>query len=377
MQWALTPTEQPAYPREMERIATARTRLERLECLHISLTEKAQIINTGCLSPLDYSPIPLVRCVEDLRKYVKRALGQVSGSPEIVFHVLSEHSIDPIQHWMMSAMRLFAQWAALDPCTLERILLTRRSGRVAVLCKRMASLGWTCTVSGIKFPDTSTFSWTRPWDELRLKLSLQYRKSVLALLVKRRPMTYEGLEDLSVRNHVLLLNSLSPHQAVLMVRIWSGCVLTAARRNRLDPTSDPSCTCGSEHQTVPQLLYHCPHVSPPSQEIRDWGTLPPAFSSALLCPNLPMPSQVRDWKEVCKRALAVLTMRINVTQRHDWRGHTPQIDTTGQVAFCTSCFISRKTRDQAWIASEPCAGMLRGFTCMCARRTHKIFSSNP
>ena len=148
-----------------------------------------------------------------------------------------------------------------------------------------------------------------------------------------------------------------------MIRIWSGCALTAARKNRLDPSSDPSCSCGAESQTVHHLVFDCPHVSPPSQQIREWGLLPPAFSSALLCPLLPMPSQVATWREVCKRALATLTLRINASQRHDWRGHTPVIDASGQVAFCTRCYTSRKTRDQSFIASEPCRGPLLGAPC--------------
>ena len=76
MQWPLSPSAAPTYDIERSRLDNAKNRLARLEVLHIGVLEKARIINTGCLSPLDYAPIPLLKCVEELKMCVKRAVGQ-------------------------------------------------------------------------------------------------------------------------------------------------------------------------------------------------------------------------------------------------------------------------------------------------------------
>ena len=364
MQWTLSTSVTPTYEKEMSRIASAKARLARLECLQLSMVEKARIINTGCLSPLDYSPIATLTHVDDLWSAVRKALNQNHGSPEILLNVLNRISIDPIAHWIMAAAYLFKVWIGTEPSTLENICLHRRGSRIASFCKRIGKLGWTCTISGVKFPDTSTVAWSRDWDYLRERFLDQYRKSVLLLLSKRRPATFGGIRDLAVAKHVEFLNTLSAHQASLIVRVWCGCAMTAARRHVINPSASPECTCGEPSQTLPHLMYHCPHVSPPSAAMMRWKELEPAQSVALLCPYLPVPDEVRDWKEACQRALAILTTRVRVTERFDWKGHIPVTNATGQVAFCCRCFVSRKMRDQGFIASDPCRGDIMGGPCV-------------
>ena len=308
VEWGLCPSERPSYSKEKKRLHEAAERMRRIAHLSLPILEKAKILVTGCLSLLEYSPIPIVSQVTSLRSGVRRALGQMYGSSEVLFEVVHKCSVDPLSRWFVSACRLFADWRRDDPATLGKVHLARRNSRIATLCKVANSLGWTITLDAVKFNDGSGLAWDRPWDEFRNIILNRFRRSRLRTLSLRRGL-YEGLTDLDVQQHTQLLGLLSPHSASIMLRVWCGCAMTGSWRARMDPMTSPACPCGAPCQDIEHLVYHCEMFQPASRTVREWGRRPPAYSSALLCPPFCTPREKQAWRETCQRAIKVSESR--------------------------------------------------------------------
>ena len=118
-------------------------------------------------------------------------------------------------------------------------------------------------------------------------------------LEARRPMLYEGLEPVNYKSHKKLLRSLSSYRAAMLVKIWSGAILTARHKATISPQHSLACACGHERETLSHLLYDCP--------------LSPA-----------LPPELARWKE------------------------KPRATSAGK------CWITRKTRDSKFVAVQRC-----------------------
>ena len=362
MTWGLRPSSDPSSPKEEERIKEASLRLARLTHLSLPTLQKAKVIVIGCLSLLQYAPILQPTKVESLKGPVRRALGQCHGTPEILFSVLHPVSLDPLCAWLIASCRLICHWASERPGTLELINLSRRNSRLGAFVKQCKKFSWSVRPDWLEFPDETRLRWLVRWPMFRDEFVKQFRRASLKCAVTRRPNFYAGLEDVHVKKHMTLLAEQPPHATSVLLRVWCGCAMTAQRKHMLDPAVSEECQCGAECQSIEHLLYHCPLVSPPDDDMREWSRLPSAFSSALLCSWLFDPKQMEVWERMCKRAIMVLTQHVDIQREHNWKGHFVTFDSTLQVAFCVRCFVSRKVRDQLFVATMECTGDLMGNT---------------
>ena len=73
VEWVLVHGIVPTYSKELLRYKEAEARLKRLSHLGAKLTVKYVAINVGCLSPLDFMPIPLMDRVFALRSHVQKS----------------------------------------------------------------------------------------------------------------------------------------------------------------------------------------------------------------------------------------------------------------------------------------------------------------
>ena len=153
MEWSTVPSVLPSNKQETLRIQDAVERLRRLSHLPVPLLEKAWVVNIGCLSPIAYSPIPIVSKIYALRASVRKALGQFFGAQEILFEVVNRTSVDPLVHWILAAARLMHHWANSENATLGLVNLSRKNSRIAALCRVLKTLSWNCTLTAIKFHD--------------------------------------------------------------------------------------------------------------------------------------------------------------------------------------------------------------------------------
>ena len=93
-----------------------RERLKRLAHLPANLTTKVQVVVTGCLSQFAYAVLPEPKHASGLRISVRHALNQAHGAPEVLFHVLTEKSCDPLCTWIVACCRLLARWLKEHKC---------------------------------------------------------------------------------------------------------------------------------------------------------------------------------------------------------------------------------------------------------------------
>ena len=129
------------------------------------------------------------------------------------------------------------------------------------------------------------------------KLSLSfYRSTVFRRLAERRPNVFGGLQEVDSKSHRRLLQSMHPHSAMTMIRLWTGSAMTASHKHRIDPTVSNLCECG-EVQDVPQLLYACPLQSPLPLNLEPWRSLEPVQSCGLLCPMRASVDVKKMWRE--------------------------------------------------------------------------------
>ena len=181
-EWALHPSVKCSYDKEQKRLETARARLARLVHLASPMLVKAAAILTGCLSLLDYS-IPFKNVpIKKLRNNVRRALGLTSGAPEVVFGLLSSHSLDPLSRWCLVGFRFWHSCARLEGG--RELLSSLRPGRALI---------------------------GKTWETSRAEFVGAYKLLTWMALEKRRPSLHSGLNGMvNTKNHRKLLKSLDP-----------------------------------------------------------------------------------------------------------------------------------------------------------------------
>ena len=217
-------------------------------------------------------------------------------------------------------------------------------------------------IDRLVFTDGQYVRWGVTWPLFRETLQLHFRRATLNMAKVRRPITYAGLEDIHVAKHMKLLADLNEHSASVLVRVWTGCAMTAKRKHMLDHSFSPMCQCEREEQSIEHLLYHCPLVPPPSPEEYEWRAKPSAFSVTLLCSYWATPDDMVTWESMCRRAIRILTQSVMPERRVDWKGHCVAYDASLSLVYCIRCHISRKSRDQAFVMTHECEGDRLGFS---------------
>ena len=59
-----------------------------------------------------------------------------------------------------------------------------------------------------------------------------------------------------------------------------------------------------------------------------------------------MPSEKEVWKEVCHRAVRVLTQDLRIARELDWKDHDVAHDHQHALAYCVTCLTS-------WVSETP------------------------
>ena len=169
-EWPLRCSAERTFDKEKARIQEAVKRLKRLAHIHPSIVVKLDAINVGCLSLLNYVPLPSPAEVYAARKGVRQALGQMHGAPEILFCAVTRVSIDPFYHWLLAAVNMWKTIALMPGMKemLDDMPTTRRYSRLSQLKKQVRSVGW--EISGVSL-DFSLYSWMRFSEVPRAKLS--------------------------------------------------------------------------------------------------------------------------------------------------------------------------------------------------------------
>ena len=231
-EWALYPSAKITYKRELNRIVEAKDRLRRISHLPAKVTTKASAIVVGALSLLSYVPTPELARFVGVRSFVRRALSQMHGSPEILLYGIFSAPIDPEMCWVIGCFRLWHFWAnSEDAHFLARVSHRRRHSRVAALFKWAHKNSWVFHEDHFLSPRGEYFRNASPWNELRRRLIRELRLLALERVGRRRSELYEGIQDTNRKQHSRLLNQLPPHSASLTIRIWTGSAMTNAHIN--------------------------------------------------------------------------------------------------------------------------------------------------
>ena len=231
---------------------------------------------------------------------------------------------------------------------------------------RIASLAekWNIRVSALGFWVSEVWLPARePWYLARKILMAHIKKEDLCSLARRRPNSFGGLSTCNDRMHKKLLKESSPWDQCLLMKLWTGAVLTREKSARMREV-EPSCSCGCPEQTLFHVLWECPDSPPVPDELEARKILPPSLSLAHVLPQGATKAEVLTWKTSCRRAIGIIKML--PLKKHDEPGAQRQgraTDTKGHVitlmadsmyAFCARCYISRRVRDMKWIWLKPC-----------------------
>ena len=359
-EWATSRSAKPAYVKEAMRMEEALRRLARLQHLPTTLILKAQATSVGILSLTDFSPPPCGLSYKSLRSAIKKTLGCLHASPEIVLNILLDTSLDPHVRWKLAYIRLLSDIISLPEgrSLVDTIKRPAKHSRVGTALRILRDMHWKLEDGIVVSP--MRINLRLPWATIRRTVMTGLKRFECSLLEKRRSPLYAGIGDLQPKPHRRLLAQLRPFDAAILLRIWGGSVLTRAHRHTVDPTVEPSCMCGFHSQTLDHLLYHCPLVDPPDPPIRAWAARVPGESIALLCPPTADSSIVRIWKRVCLRAIRVVSGVPSPPQETDWNGHEIHHDATATFIFCIRCHVMRKIADSKFLPIRACAGEYMG-----------------
>ena len=289
----------------------------------VSLPRLAQFISMGCLSLLDFLNLPDHKPYSSLRTLIKQALNQKPGAPEIITGILSHSTLDPELRWLMAALRLWHLVLQLKPPKddVDTIIeeAKGRLGKSAVFAFR-----WGVCISVEGFRLAERFLPVRePWFIARKVILKHLKKQQCLRLAARRPATFGGLLDLNVKAHLAFLRTLNPLQSTIL-RLWSGSAMCAYKRAQVYG-EQAHCACGAETQNVYHLLWQCPLTPPPRLHIMYLKDLLACRSVSHLLPPQADQRDIRDWRDSCRRALTILSMRSleTDTRQHesDNKGH--------------------------------------------------------
>ena len=365
-QWPVHKKASPSFSKECERIRQADRRILRLRHLPSPLATKLELASSACLSLLDYLNSPTLEDIRPLRLLLKGALGHRFAAPEILFHVTTPSTLDPVLRWLMAGLKL---WHAVQNADHERTDIEAILGGKNTRLTRIVAMAekWSIRVTWGGFWLGEIWLPSRePWYVARKALLAHIRSEEFMALDKRRPGTYGGLGECNVKAHKKLLKDLSSLDQCLVMKLWSGSLLTKSKSAKLG-WGTPECTCGCAEQSLQHVLWECVDSPAISEDFLHWKHLPPAQSIAHILPKGATTKEVHAWKSSCRRALTIfkaLSARQPNDKRGpnrerdlDMRGHVISLMADSTYVFCAKCFISRRMRDMKWVWTRPCMAL--------------------
>ena len=181
-----------------------------------------------------------------------------------------------------------------------------------------------------------------PWFLTKKIMLAHLKQEEWRSLMGRRPDTYGGLTTCHVKAHRALLRSMDSWDQTLIVRIWTGSVMTRTKSVLIGKSRDRACSCGCELQTLKHALWECPFTETVGEQIEFWSLLPPAQSVSHPLPHPANNKELEAWKASCKRAVRVVKMlsrgleqgaRVERTPR-DTKGHVIRLPDDSLYVFC-------------------------------------------
>ena len=353
VQWATSLHDEPAYEKELNRIHECKERLRRLQHLGGSFLLKVGAASVGCLSLLEYSSMPSEKS-SNVSLNVKTALGHRFASPEILFEAFTKGSLDPRLKWMLGCLKMYHYCAnhEVGRRTIEGLNLRAKHSRLVAAVKAWGKQGWILNCDSLSALD-STIRMSLPWNQFKPAVIALHKKCAWRDVERRRPRLYAGIQPLDSAKMIKYLKSLLPYSASVMVKIWTGSIMTKAHRATIE-SSSPMCDCDMEPQTLDHLLYRCPLIDPPTPDILAWADRPPCESVALLCLAGLSDNDHGVWKHVCARAQRVTSKLVIRMENIDWKGHLVTVSSDGAYSYCGKCHVTRQSKDIRHIASRPC-----------------------
>ena len=354
-EWVLHDNGDDAYAKEHARVEYCKLRLDRLAHLPSPIQVKAQAVSTGCLSLLAHSVSPIRKALNGTPLKIKRALGQVFAAPEVLYNILCSAPLDLMVVWALTLLRMFhfARKSDLGMRVLACLKKSKKHSRLASLLRYFTTLGWEYDGTHV-ITKVGELDLRKKWSWVREDFLVIAKRDSFRRLAARRPRVFEGITDVDLVFHRKLLQSVSPYQAALLCKIWSGSAMTRAHRHTISHEETPWCACGEEEQTIDHLLFRCPLGDSLMPEEADWAKRPPAQSVALLCPREADPDLKKVWRNICRKAVSVLSSAPKPRVHFDWRGHQVATTICGRFAYCGACHVTRKSRDSKFIAVKEC-----------------------
>ena len=359
-EWPVTKDACPTHEKELARYEEAEKRLIRIRHMPIGVSNKIAIISSTCLSTLDYVNHPELSSVRYLRSLVKKALAQQYAAPEVLYNCFVSSTIDPCIRWLLAGLRLCHLIIQEEEVAtmLQRVLAG--TGRIARVARLAVKNDIHVTPHGLLVGEV-TLPRSHPWAIVRSKLLEHLKAMQLTQLAERRPNTFGGLRTCAYKAHRRFMLSKPDYEQAVLLKLWTGSIMTREKHAKMGE-GDGLCECG-ETQSVHHILWSCPLTQPPPPLISYLSEYPPHMSVALILPQGADPRDVQHWKMACNRAIDILGRRVlqrehvarHSTRERDMRGHLAAVTSEGHYTYCMRCFISRRSRDAAWIFTKPCA----------------------
>ena len=350
-EWGTTKETSPAYVKETQRIDELERRLVRLQHLPSTLHLKLDLISTACLSLLDYINHPRIDAAESMGIMVKKCLNQWYAAPEVLFHALSKSTLDPLARWLIAGSRLWYYVLALGPPAehVKQVMKLKKT-RLAIAARELRR--WKVLVT----PEGSDCIFVllpvrESWSVCRQAITNHIKRFELENLAVRGPNTYSGLSLCSEKTHKTFLATLSAYDQGVMMKIWTGAVMTRSKRAKMD-SSSPECECGASEQTLSHLFWECKRTEEPDPALRYYHALPHSLSVSHLLPKGQAARDMTLWKMSCRRSRT--QAQGYVRKDKDDQGHVVTATEDGTYVCCTTCYVTRKAKDVRWIFLKRC-----------------------
>ena len=369
----------PSYKKEVARIDRLKDRLLRAAHLPLHPCAKASLASVSALSLLDFLNPPSLQACVPLRYMVRKVVSQPFGAPEIIFNIYIKGCLDPLLRSLLAHLRLWSHVVESKEGrdVLEHPKLAKTGSRLAHVLNAFVKRGWElnsehCIIRHGR--SEREFLFRSGWNTIRRHVAQAMKDASFASLQDRRPSLYAGSLWPDWEHMRKFLSTLSAYDAAVLVKVWSGSLLTKSHRHTLNPLVSDMCDCELERQDLNHLLWFCPLYSiGHSTELKWWHTLEPACAQSLILPKHESTGFKRDWRRICKWALVVISRATKahkdsplVGQQDPMcevpRDDMPAVETNGHLvlsaevpySYCAKCFITRCDRDRHFIGVKRC-----------------------
>ena len=192
-----------------------------------------------------------------VRTTVKEVFGAKSSAPEVIVNLFQQGTIDPCMRWLLSILRLWFRVLGQRPekDDLDEVIESARGrlGKGAVVAFRW---GVSITTTGLQVGDR-LISAREEWFVARKVLTKHLKGEQARHLSERRPNLFGGLVGWNEKQHCRFLATLSPFDAQILMKLWSGALMCKHKRSQLYGESS-ECACGCLDQAVKHLILPLP-----------------------------------------------------------------------------------------------------------------------